>query len=374
MIRRVITSYIKSDMFGGKVIIITGPRQVGKTTLAREIAEESNVRYNWLNADEPDVRSWLTDPTSTQLKHLFGDVSLVIIDEAQRIKNIGITLKLAVENIPDVQIIATGSSSLELAGGINEPLTGRKWEYSLYPLSFQELSNHTSLIEERRILDYRIIYGYYPELVDKPGKEFDIINSLINSYLYKDILSLEQIRKPLLVEKILQALAFQIGSEVSFNEIGKTIGADNQTVERYIDLLEKVCVIYTLSSFSRNLRNELKKSRKIYFWDNGIRNGIIKNFNPLSLRNDTGALWENFLITERMKYLHYSKNYANCYFWRTNQQQEIDYLEESNGHIRAYEFKWSEKARVKIPKIFLSTYPDSSIEVITRKNFTDFIV
>jgi len=373
MIKRSLLSTIKPLMFNGKVIIITGPRQVGKTTLAREIALNAGVRYVWFNADEPDVRDWLTDTTSTQLKQLIGDAELVIIDEAQRIHNIGITLKLAVENIKGIQIIATGSSALELASGINEPLTGRKWEFDLFPLSFNELSDHTSFTEERRLLENRMVYGYYPEVVNNPGKEQDVLSSLINSYLFKDILSLEHIRKPLLVEKILQALAFQVGSEVSYNELGKIVGADNQTVERYIDLLQKVYVIYTLTSFSRNLRNELKKSKKIYFWDPGIRNGLIKNFNPVSLRNDTGALWENFLITERLKCLKYERIYSNIYFWRTTQQQEIDYLEEREGILRAYEFKWSDRARIKIPGTFLTAYPESKTHIINRLNFSSFI-
>lgn len=373
MIERAITTSILSDLHGGKIIIITGSRQVGKTTLARAVAVKSGLKYKWLNADEPDIRSWLNEPTSTQLKHFFGDASLIVIDEAQRIRNIGITLKLAVENIPDIQIIVTGSSALELAGGINEPLTGRKWEYSLYPFSFQELCMKTTLVEELRLKEHRMIYGLYPEVVNNPGREADILNSLINSYLFKDILSLEQVRKPVLIEKILQALAFQVGSEVSFNEIGRIVGADNQTIERYIDLLQKVYVIYSMSSFSRNMRNELKKSRKIYFWDNGIRNSLIRNFNPLSLRNDTGALWENYLITERLKYLHYSKRYTNTYFWRTTQQQEIDYIEIHDGLIHGYEFKWSEKDRKGTPKTFLSAYTGSSVEVITRNNFVDFL-
>ncbi len=374
MIKRTISTSIKSEMFGGKVIIITGPRQVGKTTLAKEISEESNVRSKWFNADEPEVRSRLTDPTSTQLKQMYGDAELVIIDEAQRIRNIGITLKLSVENMPRIQVIATGSSALELAGGINEPLTGRKWDFMLYPFSYQELLQNSSATEERRLLEHRMIYGYYPEIVNNPGREQILLNNLVNSYLFKDILSLEQVRKPSLIEKILQALAFQVGSEVSYNELGKNAGADNQTVERYIDLLQKVYVIYQLTSFSRNLRNELKKSRKVYFWDNGVRNCLINNFNPLSLRNDTGALWENFLVTERRKYLQYHRIYSNSYFWRTAQQQEIDYLEEGNGRINAYEFKWSETKKIKIPKTFQTAYPESTVKVISREDFTDFII
>lgn len=373
MIKRTISPTIMSEIFGGKVIVITGPRQVGKTTLAKEITITSNVKYKWFNADEPDVRINLTDPTSTQLKQMFGDVRLVVIDEAQRINNIGITLKLAVENIPDVQVIATGSSALELAGGITEPLTGRKWDFELYPFSYQELVKNTSETEEKRLLEHRLIFGYYPETVKNAGREELLLKDLVNSYLFKDILSLEKIRKPSLVEKIAQAIAFQVGSEVSFNEIAKLVGADNQTVERYIDLLQKVFVVYQLNSFSRNLRNELKKSRKIYFWDNGVRNCLINNFNPVPLRNDTGALWENFIITERIKYLKYNRIFPNKYFWRTIQQQEIDYLEERNGKIDAYEFKWSDPGKKKISKTFKDAYPDSGFSLITRDNFEDFI-
>jgi len=374
MIKRIIDPVIKSEMFSGKVIIITGPRQVGKTTLAKQIAETSGVKYKWFNADEPDIRDWLTDTTSTKLKQLFGDARLAVIDEAQRIRNIGITLKLAADNLKNIQIIATGSSALELAGGINEPLTGRKIEFTLYPFSFQELAIDSSAMEEKRLLEHRMIYGYYPDITNNKGKEQLLLNELVNSYLYKDILRLEQIRKPSLVEKIVLALALQVGSEVSYNELARTVGADNQTVERYIDLLQKVFIIFQLTSFSRNLRNELKKSRKIYFWDNGVRNSLINNFNPLTLRIDSGALWENFLITERMKYLRYKRVLANCYFWRTNQQQEIDYLEDRSGMINAYEFKWHEKGRTRLPGTFMSAYPQSNLKVISTINFTGFIM
>jgi uncharacterized protein len=373
MINRSITTDILSHLNKGKVIIITGARQTGKTTLARTIVERSGLKSKWFNADEPDERNWLTNPTSTELKKLFGDASLVVIDEAQRIPNIGITLKLAVENINNVQVIATGSSALELTGNINEPLTGRKREYVLYPFTFKELSEHTSEIEERRVLELRIIFGLYPEVINNQGNEKDVLYSLTDSYLFKDILSLEKVRKPALIEKILQALAFQVGSEVSFNEIGKTVGADNQTVERYIDLLQKVFAVFSLSSFSRNLRNELRKSRKIYFWDTGIRNTIIRNFNSLSMRSDSGALWESYLMAERMKYLRYSGNFVNSYFWRTAQQQEIDYIEVRDDQVNAFEYKWSEKENVRIPKTFLSAYPGSKIEIITRDNYAEFL-
>jgi len=264
MIKRLLALSIKARMFGGKVIILTGPRQVGKTTLARELAENSGLAFKWFNADEPDVRAVFADITSTRMRELFGTSKLIVIDEAQRIYNIGLALKLAVDNFPEIQILATGSSSLELAGGINEPLTGRKWEFSLFPLSFAEMSGSKTSMEEQRLLEQRLIYGYYPDVINHPGNEKNILVALVNSYLYKDFLSFGQVRKPALVEKLLQALAFQMGSEVSYNEISQLIGADNETVERYINLLEKVYVIFTLSAFSRNLRNEIKRNRKIY--------------------------------------------------------------------------------------------------------------
>jgi len=373
MIQRSIATDILLHLNKGKVIIITGSRQTGKTTLARDILAMSGLNGKWFNADEPDVRNWLTNPTSTELKQLFGDAPLVVIDEAQRIPNIGLTLKLAVENINNVQVIATGSSALELTGGINEPLTGRKREYVLYPFSYQELSLHNSEIEERRVLERRIVFGLYPEVVNNQGNEKEVLNSLADSYLFKDILSLEKVRKPALIEKILQALAFQTGSEVSFNEIGKTVGADNQTVERYIDLLHKVNVVFSLPSFSKNIRNELRKSKKIYFWDTGIRNTIIRNYNSLSLRNDAGSLWENYLMAERMKHLRYSGNFVNSYFWRTAQQQEIDYVEVRDDQIFAFEFKWSDKENIRIPRTFLSAYPDSKTGIVTRDNYPEFL-
>ncbi len=373
MINRLLTSPIKASMFGGKVIILTGPRQVGKTTLARNLVEGSGVKYTWFNADEPDVRATFTDITSTRLRELFGSSRLIVIDEAQRIFNIGLTLKLAVDNINDIQVIATGSSALELAGGMNEPLTGRKWEFTLFPLSFSEMAIHKSREEENRLLEHRLVFGYYPEVIIHPGNEQNILTELVSSYLYKDFLSLEQVRRPALVEKLLQALAFQVGSEVSYHEIGQLVGADNETVTRYINLLEKIYVIFTLGTFSRNLRNEIKRNRKIYFWDNGVRNALISNFNPTTLRNDTGALWENFLIAERQKHLQYERIHSNTYFWRTNQQQEIDYIEDRGGKLHAFEFKYSTTAKARIPKTFISAYPGSETMIVTRENYFPFV-
>jgi len=373
MINRIIEKNIHQRLHKGKVILLLGARQVGKTTLVKKIINQYHNQALYLSGDEIDIREMLSNASSTQLKSVLGKNRLVIIDEAQRIPNIGITLKIMVDNFPDIQVIATGSSSFELADKIKEPLTGRKYEYTLFPLSYEEMVNHTSEIEENRLIEHRLIYGYYPEVVIKTGEEKETLRLLSENYLYKDIFTLETIKKPAILEKLIQALSLRLGNEVSYHEIGQLIGIDNQTVEKYIGLLEKAFIIFCLSSLSRNVRNELKKSRKIYFIDNGIRNAVIKNFNPLSLRQDTGALWENFLISERMKANHYSGRWVNQYFWRTHAQQEIDYIEEYDGKLHAYEFKWNPTKRYRIPKTFLNAYPESETAIITKENFVDFI-
>jgi len=373
MIPRFIESQLKEDLFKGKAIVLTGARQVGKTTLLQQLKKQFQEKVLWLNCDEPDVRSWLLEATSTRLKELIGDHKLVFIDEAQRVKNIGLTLKLITDNLPEVQLIITGSSSLELANEINEPLTGRKWEYHLYPLSTLEMSNHLGRLEESRLLEQRLIFGNYPDIINNPSNAQINLLELSNNYLYKDLLALEQLRKPVLLEKILNALALQLGNEVSFNELGQLTGADHKTVEQYINLLEKCFVIFQLTAFSRNLRNEIKKSRKIYFYDNGVRNAIIKNFLPLNLRQDTGALWENFLMSERKKLNSYTRTFVNSYFWRTHAQQEIDLIEESGGTLRAVEFKWNKDAKVKMPETFKKAYPGASFTIINKENYMEFI-
>ncbi len=373
VIKRMLEKNVVKKFFKGKAILILGPRQVGKTTLVKYLTGKFKDSLLFLNGDEADAREFLTNTTSSALKKIIGKNKVIVIDEAQRIENIGLTLKLLVENFPSRQIIATGSSSFELSNKINEPLTGRKFEYHLYPLSFHEMSNHTSFLEERRLLEHRLIYGYYPEVVTSSGEEKDILRELSGSYLYKDIFSFEQIKKPMLLEKLLQALALQIGSEVTYQELGRLVGADCVTVERYIDLLEKTFVIFKLPSLSRNIRNEIKKGRKIYFYDCGIRNAIIKSFNPLSMRQDVGTLWENFLISERIKSNHYSNKWVNAYFWRNHAQQEIDYIEEYEGKFHAYEFKWNPKKKAKFSKSFINGYPDSDTEVISTENFDSFV-
>ncbi len=374
MINRDIFSSVKERFFRGKAIIITGPRQVGKTTFLKQLATfypQSDVL--WLNCDEPDIREILENVTSTQLKTIIGKHKIILIDEAQKVENIGITLKLIVDNIKNIQLIATGSSAFELRNKLNEPLTGRKFEYHLYPVSTNELIKHTSIIEEQRLLEHRMVYGMYPEIVNYPSDALTLLKNLTNSYLFKDIFTYRDIRNPDGLNKLIMALALQIGSEVSYNELSQTVGIDKETVERYIDLLEKVFVVFRLHSFSRNLRNELKKSKKIYFYDNGVRNALINNYSPVSLRSDTGALWENFIISERKKFIGYHEIHANTWFWRTRSQQEIDYIEERDGVLYAFKFKWSTKKNLKLPAAFSSAYPRHHFEVITPANYTNFV-
>lgn len=373
MIDRSILPEIATHLFKGKTIIIYGPRQSGKTTLVESLIKNRSEKYIILSGDEPDVREMMIKTTSTRLKSIIGNAKIVFIDESQLLENTGLTLKLINDKIKEVQLIATGSSAFELADKITEPLTGRKHEYTLFPISFGEMAKHNGLLEEKRLLDHRLIYGYYPEIVSKPGEEEKLLKLLADSYLYKDLLKLGNIKKPYLLEKILRALALQIGSEVSYNEISQIVSADAATVETYIDLLEKSFVVYKLHAYSGNVRNEIKKSRKIYFYDNGIRNAVINNFDPIQMRPDKGALWENFLISERMKFLNNNQITTKSYFWRTTQQQEIDYVEEQKGILNAYEFKWNIKSKIKFPKTFLKNYKVSAKEIITPDNFDVFL-
>lgn len=373
-IKRVITDQLRARIGKGKVILLFGPRQSGKTTLVREIAADSGLDTLWLSGDEADTRALLSNTTSTRIKALFGPKKLVIIDEAQRIVNIGLTLKLCADMIPETQVIATGSSAFELADATSEPLTGRKYEYHLFPLSFGELVAHHGMMVEKRLLEHRLIYGCYPEVVTSPGEERELLSLLADSYLYKDIFSLGLAKKPALLERIVQALALQIGSEVSYNELGQLVGADKETIERYIHMLEKCYVVFRLTSFSRNLRNELKKSRKIYFWDTGVRNAVIRNFNPLHFRQDIGGLWENFLVAERLKLNHYGGQPANYWFWRTHAQQEIDYIEEQGGVLSAWEFKWKANKPPRVPKSFLDAYPGCITGYVTPDTVEEFLL
>ena len=372
MIRRILQERIEDCFFNGKVIVLYGARQVGKTTLIKEIEKKFSDDSLYLNCDEPDFREALSGVSSTELKSLIGRKKVVFIDEAQRVKNIGITLKLLVESFPEVQVVATGSSSLDLSDEIVEPLTGRKYEYLLHPFSLLELQDKFSNIEIKRILEKRIIWGMYPEIEEKPEEAETLLRNLTSSYLYKDVLQYQDIRRPELLEKLLIALALQIGNEVSYNELSNLLGVNKQTITNYIQLLEKTFVIFRLPPFSRNLRNELTKLRKIYFYDTGIRNALINNFNRLELRQDVGQLWENFMISERMKYNRNMGRYVNSYFWRTHRQQEVDYLEEKDGQIAAYELKW-QNGKNRVPKAFMNAYPNSKVQFIDKDNFEKFV-
>ncbi|MBQ9586957.1 MAG: ATP-binding protein [Bacteroidales bacterium] len=373
MIERLLKEQINKKLWRGKVIIIVGPRQVGKTTLLRMLTKDSDRRALVWNCDEPDVRRKLTEPSSTALGAETSEADLILIDEAQRVQNIGITLKLLVDNFPDKQVVVTGSSAIELSNSINEPLTGRKYEYVMFPFSAEELIREFGATDERRLLERRLLYGSYPEVVNHPGEERETLTNLVSSYLYKDIFSFQDVRKPEIIEQLLQALALQVGSEVSFNELGRTLGLTSITVQRYIDLLEKSYVLFHLRSFSRNVRSELKKSRKIYFYDNGVRNAILGDYKPLDLRNDTGALWENYLISERMKRNAYNAFYGKSYFWRTKQQQEVDYIEDYDGVLHAYEFKWSSTKQPRLTETFTNSYPDHTFTVVNPDNYQEFV-
>lgn len=374
MIARILEKTLLPLLYGKKAIIIIGARQVGKSTLLNHLLQD-HKDIMWMNGDDIDIQDLFREMSSTRLRTFLTKKRLLVIDEAQRISDIGLRLKLITDQIPDVQVIATGSSSFELTTKINEPLTGRKREFRMFPLTFSEMVGHTNLLEELRMLPHRMIYGYYPEVVSNPGDERQTLKELSESYLYKDILSLDSISKPDKLVRLLKALALQIGNQVSYNELGNLVGLDSKTVERYVDILEKSYIIFRLGSFSRNLRNELKASRKIYFWDLGIRNAVIGNLAQIENRNDTGELWENFAIAERLKINSYNNSFAQSWFWRTRQQNEIDYIEEEDGCIHAFEFKWNDrKANVKCPVSFSQTYTNATFHVITKKNIENFLL
>jgi len=374
MIKRSLENTIAAKLKDNKAIILLGPRQVGKSTLLQVLQTQFKQPIAWWNGDETDIRSLLEKPSSTQLKSLIGNNKTLVIDEAQRIENIGICIKLITDNIKDVKVIATGSSAFELANKINEPLTGRKWEYHLYPLSFGEMVEHTNLLEEKRLLHHRLVYGYYPEIITSPGNEQALLKQLANSYLYKDILTWERIQKPDKLEKLVQALSFQTAQLISYNELGQLCGLNSETVEKYINLLEKAFIVFRLPAFSRNLRNELKKSYKIYFYDNGLRNAVINQFNPVNLRNDTGQLWENWFISERMKFLNNTQQHVSRFFWRTLAQQEVDYIEDTNGTITAFECKWNAKAKGGVSRAFSNAYSKAITHIVHPENADEFLL
>jgi len=374
MVERILEEKIRQMTGKGKAIIILGARQVGKTTVLKNMFSK-NDSVMWLCADEPDILELFNNATSTRLKSVFRSKKIVIIDEAQRINDVGIKLKLITDQIPEIQLIATGSSSFEIANRTNEPLTGRKWEFKMFPLSFSEMVSHTSLLEEKRMLRHRLVFGYYPEVVSKPEIESNLLKILSDSYLYKDIFTLESIHKPEKIVKLLQAIAYQVGSEVSYNELAQLCSIDSKTVEKYISLLEQAYIIFRLPSYNKNLRNELKNSRKIFFWDCGIRNAVIRNFTEIENRTDAGALFENFAISERIKNNIYASRDVTHWFWRTTTSQEVDYLELEANKLSAFEFKFNpKKSKIYAPLSFRNAYPNVNFVTITPENIEDFIL
>jgi hypothetical protein len=373
LVKRAIQDDMEKVLFQGKIVVLYGARQVGKTTLVKKIMETYSNDCFYLNCDELDVRNALTDKTSTELKSFIGSRRLVVIDEAQRVKNIGLTLKLIVDNFPEMQVIATGSSSFELSGKIAEPLTGRKVEFFLYPFSIEELAQIYSPLEMERLLEERLVFGMYPGVIFEGLDKERRVRELATSYSYKDVLTYQDIRNPELLEKLLQALALHIGSEVSYTELAQLVGANKVTVESYVRILEQAYIVFRVGPFSRNVRNELKKKRKIYFYDLGMRNALINNLNPLSLRQDVGALWENFLVSERLKHNSNLGISASMYFWRTTNGKEIDYVEDASGVLSGYEFKWRKK-NFSVPREFTKGYPESPVMLVNRENYRKFLV
>jgi len=371
MINRLLQKEIESKFFKGKAILLIGPRQVGKKTLIQEILKGKD--HLFLNGDDLTVISELSGADTFKLKTIIGAHTIVFIDEAQRIPNIGIVLKIITDQFKQVQLLVSGSSAFEINDAMQESLTGRKWTYYLYPISWEELESKYGYLETTQQLEHRLIFGMYPDVINNPGNEFQVLKELASSYLYKDVLQLSAVRKPVLLDKLLKALALQLGSEVSYNELANLLEVDKATVIRYIELLEKSYIIFQLNSFSRNQRNEIKNNRKIYFYDNGIRNMIISNLNSFDLRADKEALWENFLISERKKKNAYHQYDCNSYFWRTQSQQEIDYIEDYNGSISAFEFKWKKSIKNKMPASFFKSYQAIGA-FIDKENYREFVM
>ena len=370
MIKRALFQKLNEKFNKGKAIVLLGPRQVGKTTLINTCLEGQDFLF--LNGDDPEIRNLLENTGVSKLRLIIGKNTLIFIDEAQRIKDIGLIAKMIIDQFKEVQLIVSGSSALEINQSTQEPLTGRKFEYQLFPISWEEFENHVGYLEANTQLEERLIYGMYPDVLNNRSEAGEILKQLTTSYLYKDVLSITGIKKPELLDKLLKALALQVGSEVSYNELANLLQIDKTTVSKYIDLLEKAYIVFRLNSYSSNQRNEIKNNRKIYFYDNGIRNMIINNLNPLELRTDKGALWENFLISERLKLQQYNQLYTNNYFWRTVQKQEIDFVEETNGQVTAHEFKWNSKGKAKIPAVFLNQY-NAIGKIIDKENFREFV-
>lgn len=370
IIKREIQDNIENWLFKGKIIIIYGARQVGKTTLVKQLIEKYGHPKAYFNCEIIGVQQALQVEDPIALKNFLGEGKFFVLDEAQKIKNIGLILKLLIDSYPDIQIIATGSSSFDLAGKLSEPLTGRALEFTLYPFSWRETKNLFPVYSSSHVLEKVLVYGFYPEIVQSSEDSArQLLDNLSSKYLYKDILIFDRIKKSNLLISLLQLLALQIGHEVSVNELATTLRCSRDTVVNYIDILEKSFIIFRLRAYSRNYRKEISKKQKIFFVDNGIRNSIISRYNKLSLRDDIGALWENFCVSERFKKLQTDEIYCQKFFWRTIDKKEVDYVEEYDNRLDGYEFKWT-KGRAPKPKEFLS-YKNSTVELINRENFED---
>lgn len=375
-IPRILEDDIRKYLFSGKAIFIYGPRQCGKTTMIRHITDQWQNDVLWLNGDSPDVRENLSRVTVARWKLILGSKRILVLDEAQRVPDVGLALKLLIDEIPEIQIIASGSSSFELANRTAEPMTGRKFEFRLFPLSFRELSAHNGLLTEKQYCEQRLLYGGYPDVVTHPENARRLLLELVSSYLFKDIFALDGFKKTRVLDKLVKALAMQIGSEVNIDELAGLIGIDRRTVENYIDLLEKNYVIFSLPAFSGNMRNEIRKGRKIYFCDLGIRNAVTGNFCRIDSRTDNGAMWENYLILERLKNTANLPVQPERFFWRTKglQGREIDYLERSSESLRAWEIKKNPESRAKIPLSFRNAYPEAQTDILTPGNYDLFLM
>ena len=375
LLRRTIESQIFDYLRPNKVVVLLGPRRVGKTVLLTQLLDKVSEPYLLLHGEDQDVRRQLEYMSTQRYKNLLGDIKLLVIDEAQKIADIGKVLKLMVDTIDGLKIIATGSSAFDLEKFTGEPLTGRKTTFRLFGLSEQELDQTETPLQRSANLRQRLIYGNYPELlqVPKPDSKKVYLDELIRSYLLKDILEFDLVKNSDKLLQLLRLIAYQIGSEVSQNELGRQLGMSKNTVDRYLDLLSKVFILHSVGAWSRNLRKEIVRGKRWYFYDNGIRNALIGNLAPLENRNDVGALWENYIISERIKFQHYSNMLVYNYFWRTYDQQEIDWVEDRGGRLHAYEFKWNPKRRAKFPVAFREAYPEAGFEVIHGENYYEWV-